>query len=497
MEEKILIAWDLLNPWEKIELNLKMANRHWLIFWATWTGKTVTMQVLAEQFSKAWVPVFASDVKWDLSWICVAWENNKHIEKRLKHIWIKNWEAKWFPTIFWDLYGKRWHQLRTTVSEMGPILFSRILKLSETQENLVHIAFKIADENWWLLLDLDDMEAILNYMEENSKILKKEYWSIRSVSIWTIRRKLLILREAWGENFFWEVALVLNHIMKKDVNWNWIINILDSRELMSDTRLYSTFLLWLLSELFEQLPEVWDIEKPKLVFFFDEAHLLFRDAPKILIGKIEQVVRLIRSKWVWVYFVTQNPWDIPELIRWQLANRIGHSLRAFTPKDRKNIKLVAENFRANPDFDIKEALTNMEVWVGLISFLNEKWIPEITKQWLIRPPESMMWEISEEIRKQVIGNSPFYELYNKKIDRVSAEENLEKMEKNINSSQPSLKSNGRSNNVEKETNLWEDLIFGTKKKQGFVETVARAVMRKSANKIATKITRWILGGILK
>jgi len=490
--EKILIAWDLLKSWEKIELNLKMANRHWLIFWATWTGKTVTMQVLAEQFSKAWVPVFASDVKWDLSGICVWWENNKHIEKRLKHIGIKNWEAKGFPTIFWDLYGKKWHQVRTTVSEMWPLLFSRILDLSDTGEALMHIAFKIADDNWWLLLDLDDVEAILNYMEENSKILKKEYWNIRSSSIATIRRNLLVLREIWADQFFWEVALVLDHIIKKDINWNWIINILDSRELMSDTRLYSTFLLWLLSELFEQLPEVWDLEKPKLVFFFDEAHLLFRDAPKILINKIEQVVRLIRSKWVWIYFVTQNPWDIPDLVRSQLANRIWHSLRAFTPKDRKNIKLVAQNFRENPDFKISEALTNMEVWVWLISFLDEKWIPQITKQWLIRPPESMMWEINDEIRQKVINSSPFYGLYEKRIDRISAEEILEKLENSPQTS-PTWKE------VEKEEgkSLFEDLIFWTKKKQGFIETVSRAVMRKSANKIATKITRWILGGLLK
>ncbi len=489
--KNIIIAWDLLNSWDKIELNLKMANRHGLISGATWTGKTVTLQVLAEQFLKAWVPVFASDVKGDLSGVCIEWENNKHIEKRTKHIWIKDWKAKWFPTIFWDLYGKKWHQVRTTVSDMWPLLFSRILKLTDTQDALIHIAFKIADDNGWLLLDLDDMEAILSYMEENSKILRSEYWNIRSASIGSIRRNILVLREAGGWNFFWEVALLLEHIMKKDLSWNWIMNILDSRELMSDTRLYSTFLLWLLSELFEQLPEVGDLEKPKLVFFFDEAHLLFRDAPKILVNKIEQVVRLIRSKWVGIYFVTQNPGDIPELVRWQLANRIQHSLRAFTPKDRKNIKLVAENFRENPDFEVTEALTNMEVWVGLVSFLDEKWIPSIVKKWLIRPPESMMWEISEEIRQEVIKNSPFYWLYKKKIDRVSAEEILEKMEKQ------EIKQKNWKKEEEKEKNIWQDLIFWTKRRQGFIETVGRAVMRKSANKVATKITRGILWGLLK
>ena len=494
----ITIGGDILHPWENVDLFLKRANRHWLISGATGTWKTVTLQILAEQFSKAGVPVFASDVKWDLAGIAMAWKDHPKVQERLKHIWIKDWNPKWFPTIFWDLYWEKGHPIRTTVSEMWPILLSRLMDLSETQDALLHIAFKIADDNWWLILDLDDLEAVLSYMDENSKELQKDYGNINSSSIWAIRRDILVLRE-WGwENFFGEPALKLEDIMKRDFSGNWVVSIMDSRKLMADARLYSTFLLWLISELFEQLPEVGDLDKPKLVFFFDEAHLLFRDAPKILVEKIEQVVRLIRSKWVWIYFVTQNPTDIPETVRSQLWNRIQHALRAFTPKDQKAIKVVAETFRQNEEFDIKEALTEMSVWVGLVSCLDEKGRPQVVKKTLIRPPESRMGPITDEERKEIINRSPFLGFYEKRIDRESADEILEKLEKKEEQEKLAvLEAEKQKIEDEKNIPLWQELLFWNKKKKGFVETVGKAVMRKAANKVATKIARWIFGGLLK
>ena len=494
----ITIGGDIFNPQENVDLFLKRANRHWLISGATGTWKTVTLQVLAEEFSKAWVPVFASDVKWDLAWISMAWKDHPKVQERLEHIWIKDWNPKWFPTIFWDLYWEKGHPIRTTISEMWPLLLSRLLNLTDSQEWLLYIGFKIADDNWWLILDLDDLEAILSYMDENSKDLRKQYWNINTRSIGAIRRSILVLRE-WGwENFFWEPALKLEDIMKRDFLGNGVISIMDSRKLMSDSRLYSTFLLWLISELFEQLPEVWDLDKPKLVFFFDEAHLLFRDAPKILVEKIEQVVRLIRSKWVWIYFVTQNPTDIPERVRSQLWNRIQHALRAFTPKDQKAIKIVAETFRQNDQFDIKEALTEMSVWVWLVSCLDEKWRPQVVEKTLIRPPESRMWPLTDEERQEIINRSPFLGFYEKRINRESADEILEKLESKAEQEKLAvLEAEKQKIEDEKNVPLWQELLFWTKKKKGFVETVGKAVMRKAANKVATKIARGIFGSLMK
>ncbi len=501
MEEQqhtLLIWGDILKPWEDVNLFLKRANRHGLISWATWTGKTVTLQILAEQFSKAGVPVFASDVKWDLAWIAVAWKDHPKVQERLEHIGIKDWKPKAFPTILWDLYWEKGHPIRTTVSEMWPIMLSRLMDLSDTQDALLHIAFKIADDNAWLVLDLDDLEAVISYMDEHKKELRKEYWNISTTSIGSIRRDLLVLRWAWGDIFFGEPALKLSDIMRRDISWNGIVSIMDSRKLMADSRLYSTFLLWLISELFEQLPEVWDLDKPKLVFFFDEAHLLFRDAPKILIEKIEQVVRLIRSKWVWIYFVTQNPTDIPETVRSQLGNRIQHALRAFTPKDQKSIKVVAETFRQNPQFDIKDALKNMSVWVGLVSCLDKKGTPQVVEQTLIRPPESRMWPLTDEERQQIINRSPFVWMYEERINRESADEILEKLDSKAEQERVAeLEKQQAQIEAEKNIPAWQEILFGTKKKKWFIETVWKSVMRKSANKLATKIVRGVLGGILK
>jgi len=498
-QKNVITIWgDIFNPWENVDLFLKRANRHWLISGATGTGKTVTLQILAEEFSKAGVPVFASDVKWDLAGLAMAWKDHPKIQERLEHIGIKNWSPKWFSTIFWDLYWEKWHPIRTTVSEMWPILLSRLMDLSDTQDAILHMAFKIADDNWWLILDLDDLEAVIWYMDENSKELRKEYWNIWTSSIWAIRRDILVLRE-WGwDIFFGEPALKLDDLMKKDFSGNWVVSILDSRKLMADARMYSTFLLWLISELFEQLPEVWDLDKPKLVFFFDEAHLLFRDAPKVLIEKVEQVVRLIRSKWVWIYFVTQNPTDIPETVRSQLWNRIQHALRAFTPKDQKSIKVVAETFRQNDQFDIKEALTEMSTWVGLVSCLDEKWRPQVVEKTLIRPPASRMWPLTDEERKEIINRSPLLGFYEKKIDRESADEILERLESKAEQEKLEiLELEKQKIEDEKNIPLWQELLFWTKKKKGFVETVGKAVLRKAGNKVATKIVRGIFGSLLK
>ena len=499
MNKKEIIIWaDFDNAWEEVRLNLEMANRHWLIAWATWTWKTVTLQILIEQFSKAWVPVFASDVKWDLAWICMSWKPHEKVDERTKHIWINDWNPRWFSTVFWDLYWEKWHPVRTTVSEMWPILLSRLMDLSETQDALLFIAFKIADDKNWLILDLADLEAVISYMEENSKELRKEYWNISSRSIWAIRRAILVLEELWWDKFFGEPALQLEHLIKRDFSWNWVVNILDSRKLMADSRLYSTFLLWMISELFEQLPEVWDLDKPKFVFFFDEAHLLFKNAPKVLIEKIEQVVRLIRSKWVGIYFITQNPTDIPDSIRSQLWNRIQHALRAFTPKDQKAIKVVAETFRQNSDFDIKEALTDMKVWVWLVSCLDEKWRPNIVEKTLIRPPESRMWVITDDERKEIISRSPYYGMYEKVIDRESADEILEKLE-NEKELKIALELKAKKEEIEREENRpeWEKFIFWTKKKQGLLETVIKSQVKKTTNKAANKLVRGLLWWLLR
>ena len=494
MQNTIIVWWDINHKNKPVELFLKRANRHGLISGATWTWKTVSLQVLAEQFAENWVPVFAVDVKWDLSWIATAWTMNEHIQERIDHIWIKDFQLKWFPTVFWDLYGKRGHPIRTTISDMWPILLSRLLDLTKAQDALLHIAFSIADKNWWLMIDLDDLDAMLTYMEENKSILKKEYWTIASNSIWAIRRWVLVLKEAWWDLFFGEPALNLQDLMRKDFWWKWVISILDAKNLIADSRLYSTFLLWLLSELFEKLPEVWDQDKPKLVFFFDEAHLLFRDAPKVLLEKIEQVVRLIRSKWVWVYFVTQNPLDIPEIVRSQLWNRVQHALRAFTPKDQKAIRVIAETFRQNPEVDIKEALTDMKVGVALASFLDEKWRPQPVVKTLMRPPMSRMGPLTDEERKIAIENSPFYWLYDKRIDRVSADEILEKL-----SEEKLQKLEQEKQKIEEEKNVpfWQELVFWSKKQAWFVQTVSKAVMKEASKKLSKSIVRWIFGNLLK
>ncbi|HKX12418.1 MAG TPA: helicase HerA-like domain-containing protein, partial [bacterium] len=352
-----------------ISLELKMANRHGLIAGATGTGKTVTLQRLAEGFAREGVSVFMADVKGDLSGLAAAGQPGGKIQARIQELKL-DYQPRAYPTVFWDIYGQKGHPLRSTVSEMGPLLLGRVLDLNDIQEGVMQVVFKVADDNGLLLLDLKDMQSMLSFSSEKAKELKADYGNLSTQSLGTIQRQLLVLSESGGEIFFGEPAIRLENLMQKDFSGNGVISILDSTRLMQDPKVYTSFMLWLLSELFEQLPEVGDLEKPKLVFFFDEAHLLFNGAPKALLEKIEQVVRLIRSKGVGIYFVTQNPMDIPESVLGQLGNRVQHALRAFTPSDQKAVKVAAQTFRQNPAIDTEKAITELGVGEALVSLLD-------------------------------------------------------------------------------------------------------------------------------
>ncbi|MEM1045224.1 MAG: helicase HerA-like C-terminal domain-containing protein [Pseudomonadota bacterium] len=411
-------------------LNLKLANRHGLITGATGTGKTVTLQILAEGFSNAGVPVFCADVKGDLSGIAAAGKAKDFLVKRARDIGFSDeYEMAEFPTVFWDLFGNQGHPIRATVTELGPLLLSRLMDLTDAQEGVLNIAFKIADDEGMLLLDLKDIRALLNRMAENAKALTAAYGNVSRQSIGAIQRDLLVLEEQGGDAFFGEPALAIADLMRTDRSGRGIINVLAADKLMLSPRLYATFLLWLLSELFEELPEVGDPDKPRLVFFFDEAHLLFDEAPRALLEKVEQVVRLIRSKGVGVYFVTQNPLDVPDAVLSQLGNRIQHALRAFTPRDQKAVKAAAETFRPNPDLDTKQVITELGVGEALVSTLERKGVPSIVQRTLIRPPSSQLGPLSKAARKRTIQASPVFGQYEKPIDRESAYEILQKQAK--------------------------------------------------------------------
>ena len=409
-------------------LLLKYANRHGLIAGATGTGKTVTLQILAESFSKAGVPVFMSDVKGDLSGLAQPGTHEHKLHDKLisraEKIGFSDYGYEDFPVTFWDLFGKQGHPIRTTISEMGPLLLSRLMELSEAQEGILNIAFRIADEQGMLLLDLKDIRALLVWMGEHSKELTLEYGNISTSAIGAIQRSLLVLENQGGDAFFGEPALELKDLIATTPNGQGRINILAADELMQSPRLYATFLMWLLSELFEELPEVGDPDKPKFVFFFDEAHLLFEDAPRSLIQKVEQVARLIRSKGVGVYFITQNPADVPDDILGQLGNRVQHALRAFTPKDQKGLKAAAQTFRPNPAFDTAEAIQAVGVGEALVSTLEDKGAPSMVERTLIRPPSSRLGPISDTERKAVISNSSIAGVYEAEVDRESAFEVL-------------------------------------------------------------------------
>ena len=407
-------------------LALKYGNRHGLVTGATGTGKTVTLQILAEAFSNAGVPVFAADIKGDLSGISAMGEQKDFLVKRAEQIGLKPYDNQEFPVIFWDLFGEQGHPIRATVSEMGPLLLSRMMNLTEAQEGVLNIAFKIADEEGLLLLDMKDLEAQLAYIADRAKELQSRYGNVNRDSVGAIQRSLLILEQQGAEHFFGEPALKIADLMRTTPDGRGAINVLAADKLMMNPRLYSTFLLWMMSELFEVLPEVGDPEKPKLVFFFDEAHLLFDEAPKYLTERVEQVVRLIRSKGVGVYFVTQNPVDVPETVLAQLSNRFQHALRAYTPRETKAVKAAAETFRPNPDFDCYEAITKLATGEALVSTLEDKGVPSVVQRTLIRPPASRLGPVTPAERQTTMAASPVAGQYDQTIDRESAFEVLHK-----------------------------------------------------------------------
>ncbi|GGF73102.1 hypothetical protein GCM10007301_36150 [Azorhizobium oxalatiphilum] len=405
------------------ELALRLANRHGLVTGATGTGKTVTLQVLAEGFSRAGVPVFAADVKGDLSGIAMRGEPKDFLTKRAEEVGI-TYTPDSFPVIFWDLFGEKGHPVRATISEMGPLLLARLMDLNEVQEGVLNIAFRIADEQGLLLLDLKDLRATLSFVAENAKTLTQEYGNVSSATVGAIQRQLLVLENQGGDAFFSEPALVMTDIMRVDRSGYGTVSVLAADKLMASPRLYATFLLWLLSELFEELPEVGDLDKPKLVFFFDEAHLLFDAAPKVLLEKVEQVVRLIRSKGVGVYFVTQNPIDVPDRVLAQLGNRVQHALRAFTPRDQKAVKAAAETFRPNPKLDTARVITEMGKGEALVSVLEGSGTPSMVERTLIAPPSARVGTITDAERAEVRARSPVRGVYEQEVDRDSAFEML-------------------------------------------------------------------------
>ena len=405
-------------------LTLALANRHGLVTGATGTGKTVTLQVLAEGFSKAGVPVFAADIKGDLSGIAAVGDAKEAFVKRAKELGIE-YQADEFPAMFWDLYGEQGHPIRATVTEMGPLLLSRLLDLNETQEGVLNIAFKRADDQGLALLDLKDLRAILGFISDKAAEIQKTYGNVSGASVGSIQRQLLVLENQGADKFFGEPALNIEDFMRTDRDGRGVISLLAADKLMENPRLYGTFLLWMLSELFEELPEVGDVDKPKLVFFFDEAHLLFTDAPKALLDKIEQVVRLVRSKGVGVYFVTQNPLDVPDKVAAQLGNRVQHALRAFTPRDQKAVRAAAETFRQNPDLDTATVITELGKGEALVSFLEGNGTPSMVERCLICPPSARVGPVTPAERHAIINKSPVKGKYETTIDRESAFELLQ------------------------------------------------------------------------
>ena len=408
-------------------LPLKWGNRHGLIAGATGTGKTVTLQCLAEGFSNAGVPVFMADVKGDLSGLCGPSEKEDFLVKRAEIIGLGDeYKAQAFPAVFWDVFGKSGHPVRTTISEIGPLLISHMLELNDTQEGVLNIAFRVADEEGLLLLDLKDLRSWLIAMGERRAEISAKYGNVSPQSLSAIQRNLLRLEDQGAGNFFGEPALELADFMKTDIDGRGHVNILAADKLMNSPRLYATFLLWLLSELFEELPEAGDSDRPKLVFFFDEAHLLFNDAPKAMIEKVEQVVRLIRSKGVGIFFITQNPDDVPETVLSQLGNRVQHALRAFTPKQQKAIRQAAQTYRANPAFDVADVITDLGVGEALVSTLEGKGQPSVVQRTLIRPPSSKLGPVSVAVKAMVMEASAMGKKYDKTVDRESAYEVLQK-----------------------------------------------------------------------
>jgi hypothetical protein len=475
-------------------LALKFANRHGLVTGATGTGKTVTLQILAEGFSNTGVPVFAADIKGDLSGIAAMGEAKDFLEKRAEQIKLSPYNKQEFPVIFWDLFGEQGHPIRATVSEMGPLLLSRLMNLSEAQEGVLNIAFKIADEQGLLLLDMKDLRALLSHVGENAKQISVSYGNVNPQSVGSIQRALLVLEQQGGENFFGEPALKLTDIMRTTPDGRGAISILAADKLMMNPRLYATFLLWLMSELFEQLPEVGDPEKPKLVFFFDEAHLLFDEAPPVLLDRVEQVVRLIRSKGVGVYFVTQNPLDIPDPVLAQLGNRLQHALRAYTPREEKAVTTAADTFRPNPDFKTAEAITKLGTGEALVSTLQEKGIPSMVQRTLIRPPASRLGPISADERKKLIATSPVAGQYDQTVDRESAHEVLAKRAKDTVHAETTTREQPEA---EVEDVRPTRTASRSSNRQSVAEAAVKSVVRSVGSSLGRALVRGILGSLTR
>jgi len=478
----------------RVELLPRFGNRHGLVAGATGTGKSVTLMTLAEGFSRIGVPVFVADVKGDLAGLAVAGDGNEKILQRASEIGIPDYAPGANPVIFWDLYGKLGHPIRTTVSEMGPTLLARILELNDTQSGVLDIIFKIADDRGLLLLDLADFRALLGLVQEERKDINTQYGLVSTQSVGAIQRALLRLQQEGAENFFGEPALELSDLMRTHTDGRGVIGVLAADQLILRPRLYSSFLLWLLSELFENLPEVGDLDKPKLVFFFDEAHLLFGDAPPALQQRVEQVVRLIRSKGVGVYFCSQFPDDVPDNILGQLGNRVQHALRAFTPRDQKAVKTAAETFVPNPKLNVVEAISKLGTGEALVSTLQDKGVPSPVQQTMVSPPRCRMGAISEAERTQVRAGSPVGSKYDTRIDRESAAEMLAKRAgtaAEAGQAPPAVRDEAGGG----VSRTLKDAVFGTKQRQGMIEAMAKQTSRTVGSRLGQQIVRGILGGL--
>lgn len=473
-KDTIFLGQSSLN--ESVFLLPAMANRHGLITGATGTGKTVTLQLLAENFSKLGVPVFSADVKGDLAGIAKAGTRSPKIEERLSKISLSSFNPQPSPIIFWDLAGTAGHPLRTTIADIGPLLLAHILELNQTQEGVLQVGFKVAEERKLLLLDLKDLQALLNLMVEEAADISARYGRVSVASITSIQRSLLLLSEAGADKFFGEPALAIEHLMQHDFSGRGVVSILSAGQLIENPRLYSAFLFWLLSELFRRLEEVGDQKLPRLVFFFDEAHLLFKAANKAFQHRIEQVVRLIRSKGVGIFFVTQHPSDIPELILAQLGTKIQHALRAFTPKDRETIKAAAKSFRVNPRIDTETVLTELSVGEALISVLDRTGAPTPVERTLIAPPESRIGVISEQERGEILSRSILKNIYDQPLDRESAYELLKKQQQENNHSSATVETKKARSN-----------------RQSFGEAFFKSILRAIGGQVGRQITKAILG----
>ncbi len=483
---------------DKVYLNPRYANRHGLIAGATGTGKTVTLQVLAEGFSSLGVPVFMADIKGDLTGLGRPGTPHPKVQERLDKIGIEGFRHEGFPVVLWDIFGEQGHPIRATVSDMGPLLLARLMELNETQEGVLNIAFRFADDEGLLLLDLKDLRSMIQHVGENAAKFTTAYGNVSTASIGAIQRRLLVLEEQGADKFFGEPALELADFMRVDRTGYGQVNILAADKLMHSPRLYSTFLLWMLSELFENLPEAGDQDKPKLVFFFDEAHLLFNGAPKALVDKVEQVVRLIRSKGVGVYFVTQNPLDVPETVLGQLGNRVQHALRAFTPRDQKAVRTAAETFRQNPKLDSAQVIMEMGVGEALVSVLEGKGTPSIVERTMIRPPASRIGPVSDDERAELIRFSPIGKRYDAVIDRESAYEILKSK---ADAAALELEKVTEAVEAEKRARLEQRVAARPSNRQGvgevLVKTVVRSVASNVGRQIAHNVVRGLLGSIFR